>query len=97
MTDSVIVSIKDRMRKPVFILSLLVSLFWLIGKAINVYRFAIVGAVFEIIWLPAIALTFILPVISFIFLIKEKFSLRSLYLYSFLIIVVPFLLVVWYK
>ena len=85
------------MRKPVFVLNLFVSLFWLSGLAINVYRFAIVGAVFEIIWLPAIALTFIMPVISFVFLIKEKFSLRSLYLYSFLIIVVPFLLVVWYK
>ena len=85
------------MRKPVFVLSLFVSLFWLSGLAINVYHFAIVGAVIEIIWLPAIALTFIMPVISFVFLIKEKFSLRSLYLYSFLIIVVPFLLVVWYK
>ena len=85
------------MRKPVFVLSLFVSLFWLSGLAINVYRFAIVGAVIEIIWLPAIALTFIMPVISFVFLIKEKFSLRSLYLYSFLFIFVPFLLVAWYK
>ena len=48
------------MRKPVFVLSLFVSLFWLSGLAINVYHFAIVGAVIEIIWLPAIALTFIM-------------------------------------
>jgi len=77
--------------KVVFISSILVSFFWNFGQLVNVYHFAIVGAIFELLWLPMIALLIILPVVSFIYFVKEKFNLRSLYLYSFLIILVTIL------
>jgi len=59
--------------------------FWWLGNSINVYRFALVGAIFEILWLPALAMLFLLPIASLILLIKEKVNIRSLYIYSFLI------------
>jgi hypothetical protein len=72
--------------KIVFSLSLIVFLFWLQGWVINVYKVAIAGAFYEIIWLPVIALTFILPVLILVLWFKEKFDFRSLYFYSLLLL-----------
>ena len=78
----------------VFIASIIVPLFWYLGQVINVYRYAWLGALFEILSLPMLAALFILPVFSFVLLIKNKFSPRSLYLYSFIISIVSMLLIV---
>jgi hypothetical protein len=71
--------------KTVLILSIFISAFWWLGKVINIYHFAFVGAIFEILWLPVLGLLFVLPLISLVFLIKEKFNIKSFYLYSLLI------------
>ncbi len=76
----------SRNNKVVFILSICVSLFWLIGVNTNVYRFAVTGALFEIIWLPMLILLVALPVLALILFWKDKFNLRSLTLYSALIL-----------
>lgn len=80
--------------KIVFVLSILTSVFWCLGQFVNVYYFAVVGAIFEIVWLPMIALLIVLPILSFIYLVKEKFNLRSLYLYSFLIVLATVLFMI---
>ena len=78
--------------KLVFLLSILVSVFWCLVQVLNdVYRFAVVGALFEILGLPMIGGLFILPIISIIQIVKEKLERRSLYLYSILIIAVAVL------
>ena len=71
----------------VFALSLLVTLFWLLGNLFDVYQFAITGALFEILWLPVLALTFILPLVALVLFIQDKFSFKSLNLYSFLLVI----------
>lgn len=76
---------KSKTPEIVFILSLMTSIFWSVGQLVNVYYFVVVGAIFEIVWLPMIVLLFIIPIVSLIYLVKEKFDLKSLYLYSFLI------------
>jgi len=38
--------------RAILVVSILVSLFWIMGMTLNVYRFAAVGAVFEALWLP---------------------------------------------
>jgi hypothetical protein len=75
-------------------LSIIIPLTWYLGKSIDVYQFKLVGAFFEIIWLPMFAILFALPVISFVFWLKNKFSLRSLYFYSLLLSVISILLIV---
>jgi hypothetical protein len=77
----------------VFVLSVSVSGFWLLAQVINVYRFALVGAIFEILWLPSIVLLYALPVISLILLVKEKVNIRSLYIYSILVGLATILLI----
>ena len=78
----------------VFVLSMLVPLFWYLGQTINVYRYAWLGALFEILSLPMLAGLFILPVFSFVLLVKNKFNPRALYLYSFIISLVSMLLII---
>jgi len=80
--------------KIVFTLSILVSGYWWLGQVINVYRFDFVGAIYEILWLPVLALLFILPIISLVFWVKEKFNIKSLFLYSVLIGVTTILFLV---
>jgi len=69
----------------VFALTMIVTLYWYLPLLINVYRFRIIGAIYEILWIFMIVGLFALPVISFIFWVKNKFEPRSLYFYSLLI------------
>lgn len=82
---------KSRTKKIVISLSLLTALFWSLGQLINVYNYVIVGVVFEILWFPMLVLIIILPIISFIYWAKERFGIKSSYLYSLLIILATYL------
>jgi hypothetical protein len=85
MKDKISSFINTKKSKTIFLLSLLVSIICILGRTINVYQFAVVGAIFEIMWLPVLATLFLLPIFSLIFLLKEKINVRSLYIYSILI------------
>ncbi len=69
----------------IFALTLFVSIYWFLSLVINVYHYPVLGAVYEILWIGMVIALFGLPLFSFIFWIKNKFSLRSLYFYSFVI------------
>ena len=85
------------MKKTVLFLSILVSLFWLASRFINIYQFALVGAIFEILWLPMILMVFCLPLISLNYLFKEKFNANSTYLYAILIMSFTFSIFLFFK
>jgi hypothetical protein len=87
----------SRTGKIVFILSIIASGFWWFGQVVNVYNIALVGAIFELLWLPMLAMLFTLPIISLIWLVKEKFNIKSLYIYSMLIIFTTILFMVFSK
>jgi threonine/homoserine/homoserine lactone efflux protein len=72
--------------KIIFLLSIIVSVIFVLSQSVNVYQFAVVGAIFEIIWLPVLVSILILTVTSVRLWFKDKFNFRSLNLYSLLII-----------
>jgi len=78
----------------VFALTIFVTLYWYLPLLISVYRFPVIGAIYEILWIFMILGLFALPVISFIFCTKNKFNLRSLYFYSLIISLVSILFLV---
>lgn len=84
MTDKISSFLNTKKSKTIFLLSLLVSIICILGRTINVYQFAIVGAIFEMLWLPVLGMLFLLPIISLVLLVKERVNLRSLYIYSIL-------------
>ena len=79
------VSHNKKQSRIVFLLSVLVAVYWWLGKIVDVYQNKFAGALFEILWLPMIILLFALPLVSIGFFVKDKFNLRSLYLYSLLV------------
>jgi hypothetical protein len=75
----------SRLSKIFFVLSIFILAYWSIAQVTNVYKVAVVGAIYEIMWLFMLMGLFGLPVVSLIFLIRDKFSFRSLYLYTIII------------
>ena len=51
----------------VFALTIIVALYWYLPLLISVYRFPIIGAIYEILWIFMILGVFALPVVSFNF------------------------------
>ena len=76
----------SRESRSVLILSLIVSAFWFLAYLVDVYHFAVTGAIFELLWLPMIVMIFTLPVLSLFLWFKESFNLKSHYLHSMLVI-----------
>ena len=96
MTNSTSLFGKLQNHTLIFILSIVVSVYWIGSRIIDVYHYAVVGVLAELFWLPMLVLLLCLPVVCMIFLIKNKFNIRSLNLYSFVIILVTFLIVFFY-
>lgn len=84
----------SRDNKVLFIISVLVLIYWLIGKTVNVNFFIITGAIFELLWLPTLILLFALPFYSLFAFWKDRFNLRSLALYSALLLTVTIVLLI---
>lgn len=67
--------------------SVFIFIYWILGQVINVYHFALVGAIYEILWLFMLLGLLGLPIISMIFWWKERFNLKSFYLYTIIMCV----------
>jgi len=78
----------------IFVLTIIVTIYWYLPFLISVYRFPVISAIYEILWIFMLVGLFALPVVSFIFWVKNKFDLRSLCFYSLLISLVSILFLV---
>lgn len=75
----------EKQSKIILVLSLLVLAYWVITSLIDVYQYPVVGAIYELLWFPFLILFFALPVINLVLFVKNKFSLKKLWLYALLI------------
>ena len=94
MLQNIAVFKKKQIGIVFLILSIIGFFYWFSGNVFDIYQFAFVGVVFEILWLPMLAMLFILPVLGFVFWVKEKCKVRSLYFYSTLICITTILLII---
>ena len=78
----------------VFVLSIWFVIYWFLGQIINIYEFAIVGVVYEILWLPMLLMGLVLPIVSLFFWYKEKFNFKSFYFFAFLLVVLTILVLI---
>lgn len=83
------------MAKIIFSLSVLTAFFWCSVMLVDIYHFAIVGAIYEILWLPMLLLIYIMPIVVFVFLLKTKFNLKSWLTYSFLLLALT-IVIIWF-
>lgn len=77
-------------------LTVIVALFWILGNSINVYGSAVVGVVFEILWLPMLACLFLIPVVSIIVIFKKN-TPKLFPILSIIILSATFLYLTLYK
>ena len=75
----------EKNSKIILVLSVLVFGYWIGINMIDVYRYAVVGAVYELLWLPFLVLFFMLPMANLIMFVKNRFSLKKIWLYALLI------------
>jgi len=78
----------------IFVLTIIVTIYWYLPLLISVYRFPLIGAIYEILWIFMLVALFALPVVSIIFWVKNKFDLRSSYFYSLIISIASILFLV---
>lgn len=76
----------------VFIISIFTSGFWFLIQIINPYDLPLKGMIYELLWLPALGLLFFLPLISLKLMLNEKFTYKSLYIYTIAICVATILI-----
>ena len=62
-----------------FASTFLVALFWFFANTINVYEYKVVGAFFEILWLPMMAMLAVVPLLFVVFWRSEQWHFRTLY------------------
>jgi len=55
----------------VFVLTIIVTLYWYLPLLFSVYRLPFIGAIYEVLWIFMLVGLFALPVISFIFWVKN--------------------------
>ena len=65
----------------ILVINVLFLAVWMFAYHINVYKVTLVGAIYEMIWLPLIICLFSLPIVSFIYWKKNSFNIKSKFLY----------------
>ena len=76
------------------LLSLLICGFWLLSKYFNVYRYAITGAIYELLALPMLLLAFIWPIYLIVRGLRNKSLLKPSQLLSILIFVATLIVMI---
>ncbi|MES2487697.1 MAG: hypothetical protein V4581_17335 [Bacteroidota bacterium] len=74
--------------------TLLAFTFWTGVRLFDAYKYAVVGAIFEIAWFPMLAIAFGVPFVSLYFWVRERFKISSVFLYLFLLSAVSVYLIV---
>jgi hypothetical protein len=82
---------KSGLGKIIFLATLAASVYWIVFRFIPKYEWAVVGVVYELLWLPVLFILFIMPIISFLFWAGEKFRPGSIYLWSLVMAIVAVL------
>lgn len=83
--------------KALFIDSIITILYWWSAKSLNVYKYAFLGAFFELLWLLMIAAVFIGPVISILLFVRDKYNSCSLALYAFVLQIVALYILIFFN
>lgn len=77
------------------LIEILVAAYWIAAALRSPYSFKWLGAVFEILWLPMIIALFAMPLAALGLWAKDRFNIRSVYLYVFIAGAVLAGLVIW--
>lgn len=66
--------------KILITVSFIILIYWIMTKIIDVYKYPILGAVYEITSLIFLILTFVVCILTIVFWAKNKFSIDKYYI-----------------
>lgn len=75
----------------ILLLSVFVFLFWMVSQSINVYSYVVIGAIYELLALPILALGIILPFVIMYRIIKRSFKTLVFPILSLVFLLMTFL------
>lgn len=73
--------------KVILIISFLILLYWNFAHNLDVYKYAVVGALYEMSTLLVVAATYILPLFIMVIALINKFRINSKYYVSLALLV----------
>jgi hypothetical protein len=97
MREGITLFKNSAINKALFVVSIITILYWWTAKSLNVYNYAFLGAIFELLWLLMIAAVFIGPVFSIFLFVRDKYNLRSMALYAFVFQIVALYILIFFK
>lgn len=65
--------------------SLITSGYWIFVYSFNVYKYMLVGAIYELLWVFMVPLLFLVPIVSVLAVIVNKFKEINYYIISILL------------
>ena len=71
--------------KIILLFNVIALTFCIVSQNVNVYRYASVGAIFELLWLPIMAIIILIPFASFYYCYKDTFKVTSQFFYLLLL------------
>jgi NADH:ubiquinone oxidoreductase subunit K len=71
--------------KIILLFNVIALIFCIVSQTVNVYRYAIIGAIFELFWLPIMAIIILIPFASIYYWYKDKFKVTSQFFYLLLL------------
>jgi hypothetical protein len=80
MKNEFLIKYRLRIALILFLVPFICATFWYLVNTHCVYEYALVGAIFELVWLPMILITFGAPIVSFVCWLKDKRKFKSVFL-----------------
>lgn len=82
----------NKVATSILIVSFVILIYWNFAHNIDVYKYAVVGALYEMSALLVLAATYILPLFIVMLILISKFNLNKKYYIALAILVLSFLL-----
>ncbi len=87
-------SIKRKMARWLLFINFTAFILWFIAQNIHIYKHAVIGAIYEMIWLPIWGCFFLTPIISFYCWHQEGYKKRSRFMFVVLLSLLTLFLVI---
>jgi hypothetical protein len=88
MRGNRVVNEESKIGYIILLINIVFLVAWLVENNTNVYKVPLVGAIYELIWLPLLLCLFTIPVITFILWRKHGFKLRSKFFFLMILSVI---------
>ncbi len=86
----------EKQSKILLYISCFILVYWFLTKLIDLYDYAIIGAIYELTALIFLFATFLMPILALVFWIKSKFSTKIKIISPVIISIISILVMIYF-